>query len=362
LFKEIQEAYNVLSDEEKKELYDRGGRAAVERGAAGGGGGGDLFSQLFGGGGGGRGGRPRERERKGEPTVQKLSVTLENLYKGRTFKMAISRQRVKYPPGMTAEQATTPCNTCRGQGRVIRVQRMGPMVQQVEAPCTDCKGLGRSLKDGVSTFQDKKQIEVRVEPGMKHGQKIVMSGEADEQPGLEPADIIFVLSQQEHAIFQRKGADLIMEKEISLCDALCGITFSFKHLDDREIIVKSKEGEIIKPNSLKQIAGEGMPRYKRPFEKGRLFVLFKVKFPTTLPGGAESIKLLKKALPQDPAPTPLPVGEHVETLDNPMLEATPDDFGKVGYSAETGNNAYESDDEEDGRGPGGGQRVQCANQ
>jgi len=152
LFKEIQEAYDILSDPEKKALYDEGGKEAVEHGGRGGGSD-DLFSALFGGGGGRRSGSERGGPRKGESIQQKLTVSLENLYTGRTFKMAISRQRVTYPEGMTMEQATAMCAGCNGQGAVLRVQRMGPMMQQVQARCPDCQGSGRSVKPGVTTAQ-----------------------------------------------------------------------------------------------------------------------------------------------------------------------------------------------------------------
>jgi len=351
LFKEIQEAYDCLSDPEKKELYDQGGKDAVERGAAGGGHD-DLLSALFGG-----GGRRQSRgPQKGESVVHKIQVSLENLYNGKTFKMAITRQRVKYPSGMSADQATTTCNTCGGAGAVLKTQRMGPMLQQVQMRCPDCGGQGKSFKEGVSVFQEKKTLEVRVDPGMKHGQKIVMAGEADENPGMEPGDVVFILVQQDHPVFQRKGADLVMEKHISLKDALCGCKFAVKHLDDRQIIIKTNPGEVIKPNALKMIASEGMPLWKRPFEKGRLFILFKVTFPDSL--DVNACKTLAQALPAGPAEK-IPTGEHVEECHSKMVETNIEEFGRVNFAADTGN-AYDSD-EEDGH-QGGGQRVQCANQ
>lgn len=349
-FQKLQEAYDCLSNPEKKELYDQGGKEAVERGGAGGGD--DLFSALF----GQQRSRASRGPQKGESVVHKLQVSLENLYMGKTFKMSVSRQRVKYPAGMTAQDATTTCKTCGGQGAVLRTQRMGPMIQQVQARCPDCHGQGKSFKDGVSVVQEKKTLEVRVDPGMKHGQKIVMAGEADENPGMEPGDVVFVLVQQEHKMFQRKGGDLVIEKSLTLKEALCGTSFPIKHLDERVIIVKIPQGQVIKPNSLKFIAAEGMPLWKRPFEKGRLFLLFKVEFPERL--DADACKQLAAALPKKPEPK-MPTGDHVEEVESPLVESSIDEFGKVGFSADMGN-AYESDDEDEHGGQG--QRVQCANQ
>lgn len=379
-------------------MYDRGGKEALERG--GGGGHDDIFSQFFSGGGGPR--RTRSGPQKGDPVHHKINVTLDNLYKGKTFKMAISRQRVKYPEGMTPQQAVVNCEKCGGafrkksnEGELTRARFS--FLLQVKGKSCECSAWGQwcnrfskrapiaggwgspskraspprrrrkhwrycvMLERRCMLTKNPNNNQVRVEPGMKHGQKIVVSGEADETPGVEPGDVIFILNQSEHATFQRKGADLIMEKEISLRDALCGFSMAVKHLDERTLIIKSKEGEVIKPNTIKQIAGEGMPRYKRPFEKGRLFILFRVKFPDSLDLSGEKGKQLRKCLPADDALKDHipPAGDNVEEITNPMVDAQVDDVGKVSYSAETGN-AYDSDDEEDGgRRPQG---VQCANQ
>jgi DnaJ family protein A protein 2 len=83
-----------------------------------------------------------------------------------------------------------------------------------------------------------------------------------------------------HKVFKRKGADLFMEKEISLLEALTGVDFVFAHLDGRKIRVKNAPGEIIKPDDLKTLVGLGMPFHKKSYEFGSLIIMFKLKFPS----------------------------------------------------------------------------------
>eukprot|EP00882_Tetradesmus_deserticola_P014985 GHRQ01015951.1.p4 GENE.GHRQ01015951.1~~GHRQ01015951.1.p4 ORF type:complete len:169 (-),score=68.12 GHRQ01015951.1:355-861(-) len=114
---------------------------------------------------------------------------------------------------------------------------------------------------------------------MKHGSKIVLRGEAGcTEPGLQPGDVVLVLQQKEHDTFTRlpNPADLVFEKHISLREALCGCSFTVKHLDGRTIRISSSPGEVIKPNSFKVVPEEGMPVHTRPFIKGNLYIKFDV--------------------------------------------------------------------------------------
>jgi DnaJ family protein A protein 2 len=94
--------------------------------------------------------------------------------------------------------------------------------------------------------------------------------------------VIVVVDEQPHRVFKRKGADLLMEKEISLLEALTGCDFVVNFLDDTSFRVKSTPGEVIKPDSLMTILEKGLPFHKNPYKFGNLFVLFRMKFPETL--------------------------------------------------------------------------------
>lgn len=135
--------------------------------------------------------------------------------------------------------------------------------------------------NGACLVSEKKTFEVQVEQGMKHGQRIVLRGEAGcTEPGLTPGDVVLVVQQKPHEFFKRiqqaNPSDLLVEKTISLKEALCGCSFTIQHLDGRSLHIKTKEGQVIKPNSFQVVAGEGMPVHTRPFVKGNLYIKFEV--------------------------------------------------------------------------------------
>merc|ERR1711862_1043142 len=131
--------------------------------------------------------------------------------------------------------------------------------------------------------------------GMEDGQKVTFSGEGDQEPGLEPGDIIIVLDEKAHTLFKRNGSDLVMKMDISLTEALTGMRKTIKTLDDRTLVIQTVRGEVIKTGDIKQVQGEGMPHYRNPFEKGRMLIQFNVVFPANIePSMAEA---LSKILP-----------------------------------------------------------------
>merc|ERR1719244_1003325 len=134
---------------------------------------------------------------------------------------------------------------------------------------------------------------------MEDGQKVVFSGEGDQEPGLEPGDIIIVLDEKEHEVFRRVGTDLTMKMHISLVEAICGFQRPIKTLEEnRSIVITTIPGEVIRNNEVKCVLGEGMPQYKNPFEKGRLLIQFVVDFPPQI--APDRVSKLEKILPARP--------------------------------------------------------------
>mmetsp|Transcript_49722 Transcript_49722/g.108579 ORF Transcript_49722/g.108579 Transcript_49722/m.108579 type:complete len:219 (-) Transcript_49722:518-1174(-) len=119
---------------------------------------------------------------------------------------------------------------------------MGPMVQQMQSACDRCGGQGKSFR----TKKQREVLEVHVQMGASDGHKITCREKADEHPDAEPGDVHFVIQEQSHSDFKRKGCDLFVERKISLVEALCGFELEVTHLDGRKLTVRTRSGEIIK--------------------------------------------------------------------------------------------------------------------
>ena len=206
--------------------------------------------------------------------------------------------------------------------------------------------------EGKKVIKEVKILEVHVDKGMKHGQRITFSGEADQAPGVEPGDIVLLLQEKENEVFQRDGNDLHMTHKIGLVEALCGFQFTFKHLDGRQIVVKYPPGKVIEPGCVRVVRGEGMPQYRNPFEKGDLYIKFDVQFPENNWISPEKLSELEDLLPARPE-FPNVIGD-AEEVDLQEFDTTRGSGG--GQRREAYNDS--SDEESSHHGPG----VQCAHQ
>jgi molecular chaperone DnaJ len=264
-FKEANEAYEVLSDDQKRAAYDRFGHAGVDgqSGMGGGGGGsnfsdifGDVFGDIFGGGGGRRGGPSR-----GSDLRYNLELDLEEAVKGTSTQIKIpTLVSCKTCSGSGAKAGSKPvtCTTCAGHGQV-RMQQGFFSVQQT---CPNCRGRGTIIADpcktchGQGRVEETKTLQVKVPAGVDTGDRIRLTGEGEAGDAGGPSGDLYVqVHVRDHAIFKREGADLYCEVPIDFVDAALGGELEVPTLDGR---VKLKVPAETQTGKLFKLRGKGV--------------------------------------------------------------------------------------------------------
>jgi len=291
-FKELNEAYDVLKDGDKRAAYDRFGHAAFEHGGAGGGHGfgadfastfADIFDDLFGMG-GRRGGRPSGRER-GADLRYNMEISLEEAFGGKTAQIRIPTSvTCEACSGSGAKPGTRPraCPTCNGQGRVRHAQgfftleRTCPAChgrgQVIEDPCPSCSGSGRVTRE--------RTLSVNIPAGVEDGTRIRLAGEGEAGVRGGPAgDLYIFLSLASHQFFQRDGADLHCRVPISMVTAALGGSFDVPTIDGGKTKVKVPEGT--QTGRRFRLHSKGMP-VLRSKQMGDMYVQVVVETPQNL--------------------------------------------------------------------------------
>lgn len=264
-FTELREAFEVLSDPEKRKLYNEGGEEKVNKmtkGNQGGGGGMDPFASFFGDffGFGGQQEHDKETPRGADVTVD-LWVTYEELYVGKFVEL----QRIKsvYKPA----SGTRKCN-CR-QEMITRQLSPGRFQMMQQSVCDECPNKELSTQEKI--------LEVEIEPGMKEGAEQKFHGEGEPHIDGDFGDLKVRIRTQPNAIFERRGDDLYTNATISLAEALTGFTLTLKHLDGH--LVKITRDKVTWPGARIRKLNEGMPNYENNLQKGILYITFDVDFP-----------------------------------------------------------------------------------
>lgn len=297
-FKDVNEAYDVLKDDQKRAAYDRFGHAAFENGGGGRGPGGgdpfggfassfsDMFEDLFGemmGGGGHSSGRRQDR---GGDLRYNLEISLEDAYNGKRVEIrvptSVSCDGCKgsgAEPGTSAET----CPTCGGRGRV----RASQGFFTVERTCPTCRGAGRIIKKpckvcgGSGHVQKERTLAIDIPPGVEEGTRIRLSGEG--QAGFNGGpngDLYVFLSVHEHAIFQRDGADLYAQVPVTFVSASLGGSVEVPTLDGSPTKLSIAEGT--QSGRRVRLRGKGMPVLRGGGARGDLYVEIKVETPVKL--------------------------------------------------------------------------------
>ena len=291
-FKEINQAYEILSNSDKRESYDQIGDAYLEQGGdvSMGGNPFDIFNMFT--------GHSREHTEKNvtQPIIKEFNVELVDLYKGKECSIKIERENYKIKNGKDISDCFKKCSECKGKGVCVQVRQIGPMIQQMQTTCNKCKGKGKSYNNNIKMYMEEKQVSFSIEKGMKNKDNIILYQESHRKPGYISGDIVIILKQKSNPIFHREGNNLKMLMSIKLVEALCGFQKIITSLDNRKLLVQSSS--VIKEDTLMYIPNEGMPNKNNPQDKGNLIVSFNIEYPKQLTREQKKILMENFYLPE----------------------------------------------------------------
>lgn len=297
-FKEINEAYEVLSDQEKRSRYDQFGHAGVDPNYGGGGGGfggfdmggvdlGDLFGSFFGGGFGG-GSTRRNGPQQGESLRANLTITFEEAAFGCEKEIDLTRSEpCETCRGSGCEPGTTPeiCPDCRGSG-VVRIQRGGGgFAFTSSAPCSRCRGQGKIIHSpcktcgGAGVTRQRRRVKVKIPAGINEGQAISMRAQGNAGKNGGPAgDLIVGILIKPSPIFRRDGSAVLYEQKVSFTQAALGAELEIPTIDGK---VKYSLPAGTQPGTTFRLRGKGIPLLN---DRGRgdQYVTVRVSVPTHL--------------------------------------------------------------------------------
>ncbi|XP_028667001.1 dnaJ homolog subfamily B member 4 [Erpetoichthys calabaricus] len=293
-FKEIAEAYDVLSDPKKREIYDQLGEEGLKGGTGGGDGQGGNFHYTF----------------HGDP-----HATFAAFFGGSNpFEMFFGRRAAngREDEGMEVDgdpfgsftsfsMNAFPGERHGGLGHVKRKQDP-PIVRELKVSLEDIyTGCAKRMRisrkrmnpDGRTFRTEDKILSIEIKRGWKEGTKITFPREGDESPNNIPADIVFIIKDKPHSHFKREGSNIIFPVRVSLRQALCGCSLNVPTIDGKSFTIR--QNDVIKPGMRKSFSGQGLPFPKNPSQRGDLIVEFEVNFPDSLP--ASTKEMLKCHLP-----------------------------------------------------------------
>jgi molecular chaperone DnaJ len=292
-FKEINQAYEILKDPQKRAAYDRFGHAAFEnggmgRGAANGfaaGGFADIFEDIFGEMRGGRQRRSSGGRERGADLRYNMEISLEEAYSGKTAQIhvptSVQCSECSVSGAKPGTQPST-CPLCAGSGRVRAAQGFF----SIERTCPQCQGRGQTIKDpcpkcsGQGRVVEERSLSVNIPSGIEDGTRIRLANEGEAGlRGGPPGDLYIFLSVKPHEFFQRDGADLYCKVPISMTTAALGGSFEVATLDGTQTRVKVPEGT--QNGRQFRLKGKGMPVLRQP-TVGDLYIQTAVETPQNL--------------------------------------------------------------------------------
>ncbi len=287
-FKQAAEAYEILSDPDKKARYDQYGHAAFEGGGFGGGGMnmddifsqfGDIFGSAFGGGGFGGFGGGGQRRAKGSNLRIRVKLTLDEIANGVEKKVKVRRQR------QAPDVRYTTCSACQGSGQTVRITNTILGRMQTAATCPSCNGSGQILanrpkgSNAQGMIQEEETVSIKIPAGVEEGMQLKVSGKGNDAPGNGiTGDLIVLIEETPHDDFIREGQHLHHDLYISFSEAALGVAREVNLLDGK-VRIKLESG--IQSGKTLRLRGKGLPSLNG-YGKGDLLVHINVWTPKTL--------------------------------------------------------------------------------
>ena len=297
-FKEVSEAYEVLSDPQKRQRYDQFGHAAFDPQAGGGAGYGDfsgfdgfgdIFESFFGGGFGGGARRNPNAPQKGRDLQYGVDLTFEQACFGCEIELTVSRtEKCESCHGSGAEKGSSPqrCPTCGGTGQVRTVQRTPFGNIQSSRPCDACRGTGQIISNpckdcrGTGTTRKTRKIKVNIPAGIDDGQIISMSGQGDAGKNGGPnGDLLVVARVKNHKVFTRRGYDTLCELPITFVEATLGAEIEVPTIDEK---LKFNIPEGTQTGKVFRFKGKGIPKLHGGGARGDHYVTVNIEIPKNL--------------------------------------------------------------------------------
>ena len=300
-FKEVNEAYDVLSDADKKAKYDQFGHAAFDPTAGGGGYGGsyggfgdfgdigDIFSSFFGGGFGGSSGQRRNAPTRGEDIAVRITVSFEEAAFGAKKDVSFNRiQKCSDCGGSGAAKGThaETCKVCGGSGQRRVTQRIGGMAFQSTTTCDACRGAGKTIKtpctecNGKGYVKVNKKLSVNIPAGIDDGERIAIRGQGcDGRNGGPAGDLIITVSIKKHSIFERDGYNIYCDVPITVTEAMLGATIDVPTLEGNQ---KFEIPDGTQPGTKFTMKQKGIPFINNSNRRGDLIFTVNVEIPRGL--------------------------------------------------------------------------------
>lgn len=289
-FQEINHAHEILTDDEKRRIYDAYGEEGLNQSNG------------------------RSQVRKCRPISFELKVKAQDLYQCNTKKFRTKREVIcdlcngkgLNPENEFNADAFDTCLTCCGTGYINKRINMGFTQMEVASECPKCNATKKIIKNSCAckkcnankVISEDFEFSFELKRGITYGIQVLLQGLGHSYPDHEQGDIVIkIVPSSDTEGFEIEEYNLIYKKKISLSESLLGFKFMLKHLNGKNIMIRSKKGEMIKNNQLRCIKGLGMPRDERRF--GDLIIQFKVKYPKTI-SNEQKLNILKAFPIYDP--------------------------------------------------------------